>query len=152
MQFVGFRLDRSNYAVAIKKVQEIILLPAITRLPQSPAEIEGLINLRGTVLPVVNLRTRFGLPPQAFDEQTRVIVVNVGSRTVGFVVDSVSQVMRVGENQLQSPPPGVSSVVSSAIAGLFREGDSLVIALDVDRLLDDLDAEPDGDPQTASRS
>lgn len=146
LQFVGFRLDRSDYAVAIRKVQEIILLPPITRLPQSPAEVEGLINLRGTVLPVVNLRTRFGLPSREFDEQTRVVVVNVGSRTVGFIVDSVSQVMRVGQDQLQPAPPGVSAVASSAIAGLFREGDSLVIALDVDRLLDDLDADPDDEP------
>jgi purine-binding chemotaxis protein CheW len=101
------------------------------------------MNLRGTVLPVINLRTRFGVPPKPFDEQTRVVVVNVQSRTVGILVDSVSQVMRVGEDQLQPPPPGIASVASSAISGLFRDGDRLVIALDVDRLLADLEIASD---------
>ena len=143
LQFVGFRLDRSDYAVAIRRVQEIILMPAITRLPQTSADVEGLMNLRGTVLPVINLRTRFGVPPKPFDEHTRVVVVNVQSRTVGFIVDSVSQVMRVAEDQLQPPPPGIASVASAAISGLFRDGDRLVIALDVDRLLEHLEIEPD---------
>jgi purine-binding chemotaxis protein CheW len=142
LQFVGFRLDRSDYAVAIRRVQEIILMAPITRLPQAPAEVEGLINLRGSVLPVINLRTRFGLPPRPFDEETRIVVVNLGSRTLGLIVDAVSQVMRVAEDQVQPPPPGVSSVASSAISGLLKEGDRLVIALDVDRLMGDLDAEP----------
>lgn len=141
LQFVGFRLDRSDYAVAIRRVQEIILMPSITRLPQTSADVEGLMNLRGTVLPVINLRTRFGVPPKPFDEHTRVVVVNVQSRTVGFIVDSVSQVMRVGEDQLQPPPPGIASVASSSISGLFRDGDRLVIALDVDRLLEHLEIE-----------
>lgn len=143
LQFVGFRLDRSDYAVAIRRVQEIILMPAITRLPQTPADVEGLMNLRGTVLPVINLRTKFGVPPKPFDEQTRVVVVNVQSRTVGLIVDSVSQVMRVGEDKLQPPPPGIASVASSAISGLFRDGDHLVIALDVDRLFGHLELESD---------
>ncbi|MEW4567319.1 chemotaxis protein CheW [Tautonia sp. JC769] len=143
LQFVGFRLDRSDYAVAIRRVQEIILMPAITRLPQTSADVEGLMNLRGTVLPVINLRTRFGVPAKPFDEQTRVVVVNVQSRTVGILVDSVSQVMRVSEDQLQPPPPGIASVASTAIAGLFRDGDRLVIALDVDRLLADLELAAD---------
>lgn len=142
LQFVGFRLDRSDYAVAIRRVQEIILMTPITRLPQTPAEVEGLINLRGSVLPVINLRTRFGLEPREFDDETRIVVVNVGSRTVGLIVDAVSQVMRVAEDQVQPPPPGVASVAVSAISGLVKEGDRLVIALDVDRLCGDLDVEP----------
>ena len=77
-QFVGFRLDGEDYAIAITKIQEIIVMKPITRIPQVPAFIEGLINLRGSVIPIVNLRTLFGLAPREIDDETRTIIVNVG--------------------------------------------------------------------------
>ena len=142
LQFIGFRLDDTQYAVSIRRVQEIILLPSITRVPQAPPEIEGLLNLRGAILPLVDLRARFGLPRRPPDDHSRVVVVNLGDRTVGMRVDSVTQVIRVPEDQVQRPPDGVASVASSAISGLFRSGEHLVIALDVDRLLEGLQDEP----------
>src|SRR5881275_903609 len=77
IQLVGFRLDDEEYAIAITKIQEIILMKPITRIPQVPDFIEGLINLRGSVIPIVNLRKRFGLPHRERDDETRTIVVNV---------------------------------------------------------------------------
>ena len=106
IQLVGFRLDNEDYAIAITKIQEIILMKPITRIPQVPDFIEGLINLRGSVIPIVNLRKRFGLPPRELDDETRTIVVNVHDKTVGCIVDAVTQVMRINRDQIQPPPLG----------------------------------------------
>lgn len=134
LQFVGFRLGDEDYAIAITKIQEIILMTPITRLPQAPPYIEGLINLRGSVIPIVNLRKRFGLPPREPDEETRTIVVNVGEKTIGCVVDSVTRVMRINRDQIQPPPPGVGDAANQHLAGLARRDDGLLILLDIDKL------------------
>ncbi len=104
IQLVGFRLDNEDYAIAITKIQEIILMKPITRIPQVPDFIEGLINLRGSVIPIVNLRKRFGLPARQVDDDTRTIVVNIHDKTVGCTVDAVTQVMRINRDQIQPPP------------------------------------------------
>ncbi|MDG3008238.1 chemotaxis protein CheW [Paludisphaera mucosa] len=134
LQFVGFRLGEEDYAIAITKIQEIILMKPITRLPQAPHFIEGLINLRGSVIPVVSLRKRFGQPARDFDEETRTIVVNVQDKTVGCIVDAVTQVMRINREQIQ-PSPLVSADDSCRyVSGLARLDDRLLIMLDVERL------------------
>src|SRR3974377_703628 len=92
IQLGGFRVENEDYAIAITKIQEIILIKPITRIPQVPDFIEGLINLRGSVIPIVNLRKRFGLVARELDDETRTIVVNVQDKTVGCVVDAVTQV------------------------------------------------------------
>ena len=135
-QYVGFRLDGAHYAVPIREVQEIILPPPITRLPMVSVDVEGLINLRGRVLPVVCLRKRFGLPDRPADVQPRIVVVEVAEKAIGLIVDTMTQVMKVGEDDLQPAPPGVATVAPEAIAGLVRSGDGLVLALDLGRLLD----------------
>ena len=142
LQFVGFRLDEEDYAIAITKIQEIILMKPITRLPQSPGYIEGLINLRGAVIPVVNLRRRFGLPARPVDDETRTIVVNVQERTVGCVVDAVTRVMRIHRDQIQASPLESAGGSGRYVSGLARLDDRLLIMLDVDRLFqfDDLAA------------
>lgn len=135
-QFVGFRLGNEDYAIAITKTQEIILMKPITRLPQVPDSIEGLINLRGNVIPIINLRHRFGLPPREFDDETRTVVVNTHDKTVGFVVDEVTQVMRVAADQIQPVPISVSSSARRYIAGIARLDEKLLILLDIDNLFD----------------
>src|SRR5271156_3988410 len=135
IQLVGFRLDNEDYAIAITKIQEIILMKPITRIPQVPDFIEGLINLRGAVIPIVNLRKRFGLPPHEVDEETRTIVVNIQDKTVGCIVDAVTQVMRINREQIQPPPLSVLAVSHQYIAGLARLDDPLLIILDRARLL-----------------
>jgi len=136
LQFVGFRLDAEDYAIAITKIQEIILMKPITRIPQMPSFIEGLINLRGSVIPIVNLRERFGLPRRDLDDETRTIVVNVQDKTVGCIVDAVTQVMRINRDAIQPPPLSVQSVSQQYIAGLAKLDDRLLIVLDIDTLFD----------------
>src|SRR5262249_7185 len=137
IQLVGFRLDNEEYAIAITKIQEIILMKPITRLPQVPDYIEGLINLRGSVIPIVNLRRRFGLPARDVDDDTRTIVVNIQDKTVGCIVDAVTQVMRINRDQIQPPPLAVLSIAHHYIAGLARLDDRLLIILEIERLFDD---------------
>ena len=137
IQLVGFRLDNEDYAIAITKIQEIILMKPITRIPQVPDFIEGLINLRGSVIPIVNLRKRFGLPAREVDDETRTIVVNVHDKTVGCIVDAVTQVMRINRDQIQPPPLSVLAVAHQYISGLARLDDRLLIILDIDRLFDE---------------
>jgi purine-binding chemotaxis protein CheW len=136
IQLVGFRLDNENYAIAITKIQEIILIKPITRIPQVPDFIEGLINLRGSVIPIVNLRKRFGLLPRDLDDDTRIIVVNVQDKTVGCIVDAVTQVMRINRDQVQPPPLGVLAVNHRYLAGLAKLDDRLMIILDIEKLFD----------------
>src|SRR5689334_6372532 len=136
IQLVGFRLDNEDYAIAITKIQEIILMKPITRIPQVPDFIEGLINLRGSVIPVINLRKRFGLAPRELDDETRTIVVNVHDKTVGCIVDAVTQVMRISRDQIQPPPLGVLAVNHQYLAGLAKLDDRLMIILDIDKLFE----------------
>ena len=137
IQLVGFRLDNEDYAIAITKIQEIILMKPITRIPQVPDFIEGLINLRGSVIPIINLRKRFGLSPRDVDDETRTIVVNIHDKTVGCIVDAVTQVMRINRDQIQPPPLSVLAVAHQYISGLARLDDRLLIILDIERLFDE---------------
>lgn len=143
-QLVGFRLDDADYAIAITTIREIILMKPITRLPQVPPSIEGLINLRGTVIPLVNLRKRFGLPHRPFDDETRTIVVTVHEKTIGCIVDEVTQVIRVSVDQVQPVPIAMTAVAKRYIAGLARLEDRLVIILDIERLFgpDEIELDP----------
>jgi purine-binding chemotaxis protein CheW len=136
LQFVGFRLEDTDYGVAITRIREIILMRPITRVPEVPEYIEGLINLRGTVIPVVNLRRRFGLPHRDFDEETRIIVATVDERVVGFVVDAVTQIMRVGSDLIQAAPLAVASIDRRYIDGVARWENWLLVLLNLDYLID----------------
>jgi purine-binding chemotaxis protein CheW len=117
-----------------------------------PDSIEGLINLRGTVIPIINLRKRFGLPARPFGDETRTIVVTIQDKTVGCIVDEVTQVMRITADQFQPVPISMASVAKRYIAGLARLEDRLLIILDIDRLLgpDDAALELASDPQSTS--
>jgi len=136
VQLVGFRLDEEDYAIAITKIQEIILMKPITRIPQAPDFIEGLINLRGSVIPIVHLRKRFGLPAREFDDETRTIVVNLHDRTFGCIVDAVTQVMRINTEELQPVPISVRSVARQYISGVAKLEEQLLIILDIEKVFD----------------
>ncbi|SIO40400.1 purine-binding chemotaxis protein CheW [Singulisphaera sp. GP187] len=141
-QLIGFRLDGEDYAIAIRTIQEIILMKPITRLPRAPDSIEGLINLRGTVIPIVSLRKRFGLLTREFDDETRTVVVNSHGKTVGLIVDEVTQVMKVTADQIQPVPIAVTAIARRYISGLARLEDRLLIILDIDKLFDPHDLDP----------
>ncbi|WP_435018273.1 chemotaxis protein CheW [Tundrisphaera sp. TA3] len=153
-QLVGFRLDDADYAIAITKIREIILMKPITRLPQVPASIEGLINLRGTVIPIVNLRKRFGMAHRPFDDETRTVVVTVHDRTIGCIVDEVTQVIRVAADQVQPVPVAMTALAKRYIAGLARLEDRLVIIIDIEKLFgpDEIDLEPAPGPHPIATS
>jgi purine-binding chemotaxis protein CheW len=142
LQFVGFRLEDTDYAVAITRVREIIVMRPITRVPQVPPYIEGLINLRGSVIPIVNLRTRLGLPGREFDEETRMIVATLDDRTMGLIVDAVTEIVRIAADQIQPAPIAVATIDRRHLAGVARWGERLLVLLDLDHLLEGDDPNP----------
>jgi len=134
MQLVSFKLSDETYGIEITKIREIILVGAITRVPETPHYIKGLINLRSSVIPVIDLRARFGLPESDLTQDSRIMVLNVGRRTIGIVVDSVSEVAPVSEDQISPAPPTVASLGNEYMTGLVRLDEQLLILLDVDKL------------------
>lgn len=134
IQLVSFRLDKEEYGIEITRVREIILLGEITRIPQTPDYIKGLINLRSTVIPIVDLRLRFGLAEGERTDDTRIMVVNLDGRTIGIIVDAVSEVLRVAQEQIAPPPPTVATLGQEYLTGLVRLQERLLILLDIDRL------------------
>ena len=135
LQLVTFNLDNEEYAVAILKVQEIIRMKEITRVPNSPAEVEGVINLRGKGIPVVDLRKKFDLAEKENDEQSRIMIMDIQGITMGLVVDSVSEVLRIPSNTVEPTPPMASNISAEFIKGIAKLEDRLIILLDMDRLL-----------------
>ena len=135
MQMVSFRLAQEEYGIEITKVQEIILMGEITRVPQTPTYIKGLINLRSMVIPIIDLRERFGLPPQPPTDETRIMVVNVADKTIGLIVDAVSEVLRISRDQITPPPPTVAGLGREYLTGLVNLEERLLILLDIDKIL-----------------
>ena len=134
-QVVSFQLGKEEYGVDIMVVQEIILLGNITHVPEVPEYILGVINLRGNVIPILNLRKRFGLEEVDSTDETRIVVINYEGRTVGIVVDSVSEVLRLTNEQISPAPASLSGGERDYITSLARLGEKLLILLDVDRVL-----------------
>jgi purine-binding chemotaxis protein CheW len=135
MQLVSFRLGKEEYGVAITQVREIILMGDITRIPQTPAYIKGLINLRSMVIPVIDLRVRFEMEEGALTDESRIMVLNVANKTLGIIVDAVDEVLRVSHEQIAPPPPTVAGLDREYLAGLVKRDDKLLILLDINRLL-----------------
>lgn len=134
-QFVGFQLEGQHYAFRIEQIQEIVILDQITPTPQVAEYVEGVTNLRGAIIPIINLRKLLGMDPKELDSETRTIVVNVGDRTMGCMVDSVSQVIRIAEGSIQPAPDTLTSDGRHDIAGFAKLEQQLVVILDVNELL-----------------
>jgi purine-binding chemotaxis protein CheW len=134
-QVVSFCLGEEEYGVDIMTVQEIILYGCITQVPEVPEHVLGVINLRGNVIPILNLRRRFGMPDQPAEDATRIVVMNLNGRTVGVVVDGVNEVLRLAEDEVSPTPPSLSGAGKDYITGLARRGERLLILLDMARLL-----------------
>ena len=134
-QIVSFRLANEEYGVNIMQVQEIILLGQITKMPEVPDYICGLINLRGHVIPIIDLRRRFGLPVHESDEHTRIIVVNVSDKTIGMVVDAVDEVLRITADQIEPPPSSIAGIDHSYITGLVKFEKKLLVLLSIENIL-----------------
>lgn len=134
-QFVIFNLAKEYYGLDIASVEGIIKLQTITKMPKSPEYVEGVINLRGTVVPVIDLRKRFGLPQIEMTKDTRIVNVYMGKTKVGMIVDAVSEVIRVPEDAIEPPPSMVAGVDISFIKGIAKLDDRLVTLLDLNRIL-----------------
>ena len=134
MQLISFMLGDETYGIEITKIREIIRIGQITQVPETPHYIKGLINLRSTVIPVIDLRTRFGLAEGELTDEGRIVVLNVGDRTIGIIVDAVSEVLRVTGDQISEAPPTVTSLGNEYMTGLVRLEEQLLILLDVDKL------------------
>lgn len=133
-QLVSFQLGQEEFAIDILGVQEIIRLVDITAVPNSPHYVEGVINLRGKVIPIINLRARFGLPLVEPTKDTRIIVVEVGSLILGFVVDSVEEVLRIPEELIEPPPVSGRMGPAEFHRGIGRIEGRLLILLDLTKL------------------
>jgi purine-binding chemotaxis protein CheW len=136
IQLVSFHVGGEEFGLDILRVQEIIRIQQLTRVPNSPEFVDGVINLRGKVIPVVALRKRFGLEEAAHDKQTRIVVVEVKGTILGFIVDSVSEVLRIPADTIE-PPPRLGKVEREYVSGVGKLDNRLLILLDVDRLLED---------------
>jgi purine-binding chemotaxis protein CheW len=134
-QLVVFELGAEFYGVEISRVHEIIRLQSVTRVPRAPAFVEGVINLRGKVIPVVDLRRRFGLPSAEHTRASRIVVLEIGDQVVGVIVDGVSEVLRVNTATVEPPSPVVAGIDSEYLQGIAKLPDRLVILLDLDRVL-----------------
>ncbi len=141
IQLVSFQLANELYGIEITKVREIILISEITRIPQTPHYVKGLINLRSTVIPVVDLRAKFGLPESELTDDSRIMVLQAAGKTIGIVVDAVSEVLRIKQDQVAPPPPTVAGLGREYLTGLVRLDTQLLILLDIDKTLSGEDTE-----------
>ena len=134
-QFGTFALMSQLFGVEILRMREIIRPLNITKGPRAEAFMEGVINLRGTVIPIISLRSRFGMPVKPFDKETRIINMEIEGTVVGFIVDSIGHVLRIPSEAIEPPPPVTVSVESEYIYGMARVGDLLYMVLNVDKLV-----------------
>jgi purine-binding chemotaxis protein CheW len=134
-QLVVFELADEQYGVNIAAIESIIKIQSITAVPHAPSFVEGVTNLRGSVLPVVDLRKRFGLAPEPSGKNSRIVVVAIDGVKVGMIVDAVSEVLSIADESVEPPPPMVTSVDSAFITGIAKANDRLVILLDIGKVL-----------------
>ncbi len=135
-QFLTFTLGEEEYGVEILRVQEIKGYSSVTPIPNSPAWVKGVMNLRGTVVPVFDMRQKFRMEAREYDRFTVIVVVNVGTRVVGLIVDSVSDVLDFDVDSIEPAPDLGAMVDTTTIQGIARNGDRLVTLLDIDRVVD----------------
>lgn len=142
LQLVSFSLSGEEYGIDILKVQEINRMLSVTKVPNASEFVEGVINLRGKVIPIMSLRKKFGLETKAHDKKTRIVVVDIEQQTLGVVVDEVSEVLRLPVGTIQPPPAAVTGGKDTAyIRGIGKVGERLLILLDLNKIfLEDMEA------------
>lgn len=136
-KFLTFHVGNEDYGIDIRFVTEIIGIQRITEIPDMPAFVRGVINLRGQVIPVMDVRTRFNLESRDYDDRTCIMVVNINETSIGLVVDTVSEVTDIPEAQIEPPPVTGKGTKSRYIKGMGKVGEEVKILLDVNKLLFD---------------
>lgn len=134
-QLVIFELGSEHFGIDIASVEGINKILDITKVPQAPACVEGIANLRGQVIPVVDLHKRFGMPAVALSNESRIVVANLGSTKIGMIVSSVSEVLTIDDSTIEPPPSMVSNINSTYIVGIANIDKHLVILLDLAKVL-----------------
>jgi len=133
-QLVTFKIENDEFGVDILKVQEINRMMNITRIPNAPDFVEGVINLRGKIIPIVDLRKKLGFPAKEYDKSTRIIVVELEGIVLGFIVDSVSEVLRIPNSTIEPPPSIIKGIESEFIEGVGKLEDRLLILLELKKV------------------
>ena len=134
-QYVVFKLNEEEYGVEISHVQEITEYKTVTNVPNTPSFIEGIINLRGNIVPIVSIKKRFELSQEEASTDHRVIIINLGSKQVGFIVDDASQVLTMNENQIENPPDLITGIDRDYIIGIGKVAEKIIILLDLEKIL-----------------
>jgi purine-binding chemotaxis protein CheW len=137
LQLVSFNIGGEEFGVDILKVQEINRMLEVTRVPNAPEYVDGVINLRGKVIPIIDLRRRFDMERKEHDKNTRIVVVELKGKVVGFVVDAVSEVLRIPKSVTEPPPPIVAGINADYITAVGKLEDRLLILLDLEGVLSD---------------
>lgn len=135
LQLVSFKVGEEEFGIDILKVQEINRMMEITQVPDAPPDIEGVVNLRGKVIPVIDLRKRFGLLPKEETAHTRIIVVELTNKTVGFIVDEVNEVLRIPSSVTEPPPELVRGSSADYIVGIGKLDNRLLTLLDLEKVI-----------------
>lgn len=135
LQIVGFRIGRETFGLPISLVHEIVRPPEITNVPHAPEYVEGVMNLRGRIVPVIDLRRRFGGAASENSRKNRVLVVDVESRAVGLIVDSASEVLKISDAQIEPPPNVFTDAATSYVTGVAKYQGRLIILVDLKRIL-----------------
>jgi purine-binding chemotaxis protein CheW len=135
IQVVSFKLGSEEYGVDIAQVQEINRMVAVTHVPRAPQFMEGVINLRGQLIPIIDLRARFGMPRAEHTKNTRIVVTEIGTKRVGMVVDSVSEVLRLDVGAIEPAPEMITGVDTEYIRGVGKIEDRLIILLDLAKII-----------------
>jgi purine-binding chemotaxis protein CheW len=152
-QIVGFRVGRETYGIPIMALHEIVRVPEITAVPDAPAHLEGVINLRGKIVSVVDLRKRFNKPATALTRHHRILVVEHRGRLVGMIVDSASEVLKIAESEVEPAPAMMKEGGLDCVTGLGKFQKRLIILLDIDKVLtvrEHATQSTNGDPAAAA--
>jgi purine-binding chemotaxis protein CheW len=133
-ELVAFKIDTEEFAVDIASVQEINRAVDVTRIPNAPSHVQGVMNLRGKIIPVVDLRTMLGFEAKTADRQSRIMVIEIDGLVAGFLVDSVSEVVRLPESAVEAPPALAGAAESDYVGGVGKVDDRLLILLNLQKL------------------
>lgn len=134
-QFVVFELNDQEYGIDILRVKTIEKMINITRVPKTASYVKGVINLRGEIVPIIDLREKFNLEKKEVNDNTRIIIVYVDDVEVGLIVDSASKVIDIGGNMIESPPESLGNSEQSSICGIGKLDDKVITLLDVEKIL-----------------
>jgi purine-binding chemotaxis protein CheW len=138
--YLTFRLGKEDYGIEIRYVTEIVGMQKITEVPDMPVYVKGVVNLRGQVIPVLDMRLRFNMESRDYDERTCIVVVNIGGAQVGLVVDTVNEVRNIDDNQISPPPKAAGADSARYIQGMGKVGEDVIVLLEGQRLLHENEA------------